>query len=307
MSAECPYCSLAKKSGELYCSRHESNMTNLQSGLFYIRAKKFEACEPHITRLSFNFNLDTTQSYFTGNREHRVSPKKYLLINEGHAFSTFANADTESRMITIAFKVGLAEKLYYNLSNGYDQLLSQPDEVTHAPLRFFEHTHMMDDFLQASLPALLQLSENNDDQSHFQEQLEGVLVHVLLRQLGIRKEIDSIKKVKASTRTEIYTRLQSGYDYIHDNFSKAISIDEVAGHACLSSFNFKRLFREFYKQSPYQLIKKLRMTRAQELLKAGLPVNHVCKEVGWEDASSFIRLFKKDLHVTPDQYRRSEL
>jgi AraC-like DNA-binding protein len=103
---------------------------------------------------------------------------------------------------------------------------------------------------------------------------------------------------------EIYKRLQAGYDFILDHYSTAISIDAVANHACLSPFNFKRLFKEFYRQSPYQVIKSLRMNRSVELLKTGLPVNEVCKEVGWDDPSSFIRSFKKSLHATPDKFRR---
>jgi AraC family transcriptional regulator len=302
---ECPYCSLAKKSGELFCSRHGTDMQHLQSGLFYIKARKFEECDPHITRLSLNFNLDTTQSYFIGKKQYTVSPKKYLLINEGHAFTTFANSPCESRMVTIAFKVGLAEKLHYNITSSYAQLLSDPEAHAPVSLQLFEQTYTMDNFLIQNIPQLLQVSENAHSEVDFQEQLERMLLHILSIQSNIQTNIDSISKVKASTRMEIYKRLQKGYDFILDNYSNAITIDEIASHACLSPFNFKRLFKEFYKQSPYQVIKSLRMERAMELLKNGLPVNQVCKDAGWEDPSSFIRLFKKSMHITPGEFQNA--
>jgi AraC family transcriptional regulator len=302
---ECPYCSLAKKSGELFCSRHGTDMQHLRSGLFYIKARKFEECDPHITRLSLNFNLDTTQPYFIGKKEYTVSQKKYLLINEGQAFSTFANAPCESRMVTIAFKVGLAETLHYNLTSADTQLLSDPEAHAPAPLHFLEQTYTMDNFLMENIPQLLEVSEKEHNEIEFQEQLERMLLHILSVQLNVKNNIDSISKVKASTRIEIYKRLQAGYDFILDNYNNAITIDEIASHACLSPFNFKRLFKDFYKQSPYQVIKSLRMERAIDLLKNGLPVNQVCKDSGWEDPSSFIRMFKKSMHMTPGEFQNA--
>jgi AraC family transcriptional regulator len=305
MATDCPYCSLAKKSGELFCSRHQADMASLQSGIFYINEKQFEECEPHVTRLSLNFNLDTSQSYFIGNKEYKVSPQRYLLINEGQSFSTFANAAQGSRMVTIAFKVGLAAALYQNLTRSEATLLTPFEEAPSSTLQLFEQTHCMDDYLSKQVPRLLQLSGNGFAGEELQDRLEEMLIHVLSGQLKITKDVEHIKKVKASTRLEIYRRLHVGFEFIQDNYNKPLTIDTIASHACLSSFNFKRLFKEFYRQSPHQFIISLRIARAKELLAAGLPVKDVCGKVGCEDVSSFIRLFKKVVHITPDQYRKN--
>jgi AraC family transcriptional regulator len=304
MATDCPYCSLAKKSGELYCSMHQEDMAGLESGVFYIREKQFDQCQPHVTRLSLNFNLDDNQPYFVGNKHYTVSPTKYLLINQGQSFSTLANGQRDSRMVTIAFKVGLAEQLYHDLSHTQDKLLANPVADETRTLTFFEQTHLVDDYLNARVPGLLSLSEDAQlENSILQEKLDELLTHIISVQLRIGRDVEAIDKLKPSTRMEIYKRLHTGFEYMHDNYDRKLTIDAIARHACLSSFNFKRLFRDFYKQTPHQLISNLRMNKAADQLKAGVPVKDVCRNVGYEDVSSFIRLFKRTMGVTPDQFR----
>jgi AraC family transcriptional regulator len=274
-------------------------MASLKSGVFYIKGTKFEKCEPHVTRLSLNFNLDNTQPYFIGNREFHVSPSRFLLINEGQSFTTLSANTSESRMVTVAFKVGLADELYHVFSSSHDKLLSSPFATT--PRRFFEQTYAVDETMRKNVEKIT--SESAMDESELQEELNGILLRVMLSQTDIWKHIESIDKTKASTRQEIYRRMQNAYEFLHNNFHNPIQVEDLASEACLSTFHFKRLFREVYHQAPYQYIKSLRVQKARELLKQGLPVHEVCHRSGWRDKSAFIRLFKKEVGVTPDRYR----
>ena len=247
-------------------------MESLKSGVFYIKATTFDECDPHVTRLSLNFNLDNSQSYFIGRKEFKVSPKRFLLINEGQSFTTFSDADTESRMITLAFKVGLSEELYHSFSSTHEHLLESVG-LTTTPRRFFEQTYSVDEAIRAKLDLVTQTDFS--DEQELQQELNNILLHVMLLQTDIGKKIESIRKVKASTRTEIYRRMQMAFEFLHNNFYKQIVIDDIAKEACLSGFHFKRLFREIYLESPYQYIKSLRIEKAKELLRKGLPVTEV--------------------------------
>ena len=302
MSERCPYCELANKKGELFCSRHSSDMSSLESGIFFIHEKNFEECDWHITRLSLNFNFDSTQTYFAGNREYRISPEKYLLINEGQSFKTFARNHSPARMVTIAFKVGLAEELYCTLTSTTNQLLDNSYPKQGDRINFFEKTYAMDDFLKRNVLFLLQHDEIANDPDQLREKLEEMLTHLIVLQNGIQLEVSSINKVRSSTREEIYRRLHWALEYLQNYYQDDIKVDQLAAQACLSPFHFKRLFKEYFRDTPYQYIKKLRIQRSAELLSRGMPVNEACKAVGWADASSFIRLFKKVMLVTPHQY-----
>src|SRR5688572_25152359 len=200
MSHSCPYCDLAQKKGELYCSRHSADMHSLNSGVFFIREKIFEECDWHVTRLSLNFNFDGPQTYFAGNREYRISPDKFLLINQGQSFKTFARSLSADRMVTIAFKVGLAEQIYGSLSKTNEQLLDQPDTTASQSLRFFEKTYAIDNFLQQHVLSLLPPENASTDPNELNEKLEAILTHILVLQKGVQREVSSINKVRASTR-----------------------------------------------------------------------------------------------------------
>ena len=297
MITPCPYCDLASKNGDLFCSRHSQTMSGLQSGVFFIRAKKFEECDWHITRLSLNFNFDSTQTYWAGNRQYSVSPEKYLLINEGQSFKTSADGDVDQRMVTIAFRSGLPREMFNVLTRDEDRLLDC-STVGNSDLLFFEQTYHLDAQLRSMVLSLIE-----GDTEELQDQLENVLVQVMLVQKDLRRRICGIRKVKNSTKIEIFRRLQWGMEYLHDHYTENITVERLAKHACLSPFHFKRLFREFYQEPPYQFIRKLRLKKAADLLLQGLPVNEVCRTVGWQDPSSFIRLFKKEMKVTPSAYR----
>ena len=54
-----------------------------------------------------------------------------------------------------------------------------------------------------------------------------------------------------------------------------------------------------------QYLQNLRIEAAKHLLESGqMPVDDICTEAGYEDASFFRRLFKRTTGLTPSQYRR---
>jgi AraC family transcriptional regulator len=296
---DCPYCTLAKKKGELFCSRHDSNMASLKSGVFFIDSNLFDECDWHVTRLSLNFNLDEKQRYQAGSREFIVSPDKYLLLNEGQSFKTSSSCSSRNRMITIAFQVGLPEKILCGLDNSEKDLLDSPFENPCGKAQFLEKTYSLDPSLQHEIKRLTTI----DDELELGQSLENLLSVIVRSQLRIRSEILSIKKAKPSTRVEIYKRLHWSLDFLHENFTSDLTVEDLAKVACLSTFHYKRLFSEIFKISPYQYLIKLRLEKACALLQTERRVSEICQHVGWKDPSSFTRLFKRQFLFTPEQFR----
>lgn len=297
---DCPYCSLAKKKGELFCSRHNSNMAAFKSGVFYINANSFEECDWHVTRLSLNFNLDGRQTYFAGSRAFSISPSKYLLINEGQVFKTSVKTEASNRMVTLAFKVGLAEQILQSLHVKDPALLDDPFRSSTGSAEFIEKTYSTDLRIKAAVTKLIDCEY---EQFEIEQKLENVLTYVITQQLNIRKEILSIAKSKATTRMEIYRRLHWSLDFLHDNFTNDITVEQLAKEACLSTFHYKRLFSELFKISPYQYLIHKRLEEACSLLRNEIKISDVCRKVGWKDPSSFTRLFKRRFAMTPEQFR----
>lgn len=290
---------MAQKKGELFCSRHGSDVNTLKSGVFYINTNTLEECDWHVTRLSLNFNLDTRQTYRTPAREYTVSPEKYLLLNEGQSFTTFSTSDIPNRMVTIAFQVGLADSVMQGLWSDEKQLLDEPFITSEGRTHFLEKTYPMDAVLFESVKNLTAL----EDKHALDFGLETLLLYILKKQLNVRREILSIKKSKTSTRLELYKRLHWSMDYLHENFASDITVEQLATIACLSTFHYKRLFAELFHVPPHQYLIRVRLEKACSLLQGDWKVSDVCRQVGWRDPSSFARLFKRHFAMSPDQYR----
>jgi len=64
-----------------------------------------------------------------------------------------------------------------------------------------------------------------------------------------------------------------------------------------------RLFKVNYGRTPHEYLIEVRMNKAKEFLKQGLPVSEVCISVGFESVLSFTRIFKKITGVTPTRFQ----
>jgi transcriptional regulator GlxA family with amidase domain len=85
---------------------------------------------------------------------------------------------------------------------------------------------------------------------------------------------------------------------------KKISLNEISKVACLSVHHFKRSFRQLFGMSPHQYLIRKRIDKAEYLLcKTSLKVEDVSSITGFENTSSFIRLFRQHNGVTPGNFR----
>lgn len=92
--------------------------------------------------------------------------------------------------------------------------------------------------------------------------------------------------------------------YMRNNLSGAISIDRLAATVCLSPRHFKRRFRKATGESPLGYLQKLRIQAAREMLENSLdPIEEITRQVGYEDSSTFRRLFKRHTSLSPREYR----
>jgi AraC-like DNA-binding protein/CheY-like chemotaxis protein len=116
---------------------------------------------------------------------------------------------------------------------------------------------------------------------------------------------ESHEMLREATTDKPQTVLRA-ISYIRENLSGDVSLTRLAREANLSKFHFCRLFKKHIKLSPKEFVAYLRVQRAKELLtRDDLNVSMVSAEVGYNDASNFIRQFKKITGITPSDYKSS--
>ena len=101
-------------------------------------------------------------------------------------------------------------------------------------------------------------------------------------------------------------RMMKVLDYIHNHLYDDINIDSLADVACVTKPYLIRLFTQEFGLSPLRYTNNKRMEKSQLLLiTSDMPIKDVAYTMGYNDHSYFIRLFKKLVGVTPQEYRQS--
>lgn len=94
--------------------------------------------------------------------------------------------------------------------------------------------------------------------------------------------------------------------YIKDNINKEITLETLAEQICVTKSHLGRMFREGLGISPTQYIIRTKIQCAQRLLMTtNYSIRTIASEVGFSDVSYFIRLFKRNIGFTPQDYRES--
>jgi AraC-like DNA-binding protein/mannose-6-phosphate isomerase-like protein (cupin superfamily) len=94
-------------------------------------------------------------------------------------------------------------------------------------------------------------------------------------------------------------------DYINENISEELSIDNLASRFYMSKYY---LMHKFKKQTGYTIhnyILQKRLILSNSLIKSGKSITEVCAECGFYDYSTFFRAFKKMFGVSPKKHYKA--
>lgn len=100
--------------------------------------------------------------------------------------------------------------------------------------------------------------------------------------------------------------MHSAISFILNNYEREISITDIAKYVFLSPSYFTRAFKEDTGLSPMQYLLNVRIKRSCELLEeTDLKVGEIAHSVGFSNQQRFNDMFKKQIKMTPMQYRNT--
>ena|SRR3982751_2522027 len=99
--------------------------------------------------------------------------------------------------------------------------------------------------------------------------------------------------------------LAKATDFVHDNFTCNLRLEDVAEIAGVHSAHLSRVFRQKMGCTVGEYMRRLRFEFAcQQILSTERPLCEVASEAGFADQSHFHRLFRSRLGVTPYTYKK---
>jgi AraC-like DNA-binding protein len=101
-------------------------------------------------------------------------------------------------------------------------------------------------------------------------------------------------------RDEHFSRIARVLKYVHAEYARPHSVEELSRKAGMSVAAFHHHFKLVTASSPLQYIKRIRLDQARMLMAHdGYNASTAARAVGYESASQFSREFKRLFGVTP--------
>lgn len=217
------------------------------------------------------------QSFSLGSQKFITPPGGFIFINPGesHTGEPAAIRGFRYRAMypTVEQLQGIAQDL--GLRDGQPQF-TQPRRNNASLASMFSHMHAL---LMSAEPGL---------------EAETAFIGTMAKMLCL---FGAVRPPAVTPAT-----VQRALAYIHQNFTRPITLDELAAVESLSRYHFLRSFRKQVGMPPHTYIENCRIAAAQRLLATGLPLVQVAAEVGFSSQSHFTRRFRQTLGVTPGRY-----
>lgn len=94
-------------------------------------------------------------------------------------------------------------------------------------------------------------------------------------------------------------------DYINENISEELSIDNISCKFYISKYYLMHKFKKQTGYTVHNYILQKRLIMSNSLIKNGKSITQVCAECGFGDYSTFFRAFKKMFGVSPKQHYKA--
>ena len=99
--------------------------------------------------------------------------------------------------------------------------------------------------------------------------------------------------------------LQTIFTYIHEHLSDQRPLRDYAQMVNMSERTLSRLCEAEISMSLNEWRQRFKITRALSLLSENKTVEHIALDLGYANASVFINMFKRWMHITPQQFRKN--
>ena len=145
------------------------------------------------------------------------------------------------------------------------------------------------------------LSGNENDGTFGGDLKQTISLMELLLQLG---PILKLSNSGESVRNKDFLRIAPILDYIQENLTEPLTLDQISSKFFISKHYLCRIFKSATGFSVMEYIIHSRILRARQLLQKGVSVQQAGELSGFSDNSHFIRTFGSLTSTSPGRYAR---
>jgi AraC-like DNA-binding protein len=91
--------------------------------------------------------------------------------------------------------------------------------------------------------------------------------------------------------------------YVDAHLTEKLTLKDISAHCGVSVSTVTQLFQKRATTTFHDFVTQRRLEMAQKLIREGMPLEQVGKEVGYRDHSTFYRAFLRHFSLSPREYR----
>lgn len=163
--------------------------------------------------------------------------------------------------------------------------------------------------IRCALPAVRQQMETYLSTMWQEEQSTACCKHGYLYSLCVNFLV-LLNRLMADEHTLIAQKYHSDQlldkiiAYIHENYTRPITLNEVAEQFFTSPSSIEQLLKKRLGKPFYRYVTDCRIIHAQTLIAKGIPLKEVGLACGYNDYSNFYRAFSRVVGTPPSQYHK---
>lgn len=223
-----------------------------------------------------------------------------IIINKEALHYLYNDTDTTLKYEAVIFDLRLLQNSFldYCQVNFINPLIENNLKTTH----IIKNSSIGYDEILYSVCKIIK--SYNDGTFGFQLQIKGLLFNLFYELFNA----GYIKRINCDLiyNTNKIFKLKNVIKYIYDNYNKPLPIKELAKIAGYSEYYFIRFFKSQTGKTCTNFINALRIEKSLELLSTtNLSITEIAFNVGYDDVSYFIKIFKRLTCNTPSNYRKT--
>ncbi|WP_274651920.1 AraC family transcriptional regulator [Paenibacillus humicola] len=232
---------------------------------------------------------------------YRVCAGEAIFINSGELHSGYAPDGGSCSFIAVVFHPDMlgSGKIDVMQERYIQPLIQRKRKVpVHLTGRSPEETELLQ-----QLETLIEA--NRDQRPAFELETKGLLFLMLSKLFALGDPAPQ-QTPAGSDETKI-ERLKTVLGYIQVHYGEQIRLKELADLVSMSEAYFCRFFKEITAKSPVEYVNQYRMQQAAVLLReTDKKTIDIALDVGFNNLSYFIGVFKQHYGCTPANYRKRE-
>jgi AraC-like DNA-binding protein len=234
--------------------------------------------------------------YFT------LRPGEAVFIESGDIHAAYAALDTPCRFCALVFHPDLLASAQYDTIQ-QNVILPLQEKRQSFPRHLTSSVPWQGELL-LHLERMMEAYDNK--MPGFESFMKGTLL-IMLSQIAPPGRSVNYSQSAGADNTKI-DRLKKVILYIQDNYQEPIRTRDLSELIPMSEGQFCRFFKSMTRKTPVDYINSYRIRQAAALLQqSDRKISDIAMDVGFDNVSYFIKVFRKAMNCSPSEFRKDAI